>query len=100
MVTSVRGPRDLLEPHERDVMGRPPRMANQPLLKRFGIWRIAFISLLLFVFTFNPFYWLSHHGVPIEIARTAAVNAMILGQVFYLVNSRFYLKLPFRFVPS
>ena len=77
------------EPHERDVMGRPPRMANQPLLNRFGIWRIAFISLLLLVFTFGTFYWLSHHGVPIEIARTAAVNAMILGQVFYLVNSRF-----------
>ena len=77
------------EPHERDVMGRPPRMANQPLLNRFGIWRIAFISLLLLVFTFGTFYWLSHHGVPIEISRTAAVNAMILGQVFYLVNSRF-----------
>ena len=77
------------EPHERDVMGRPPRIANQPLLNRFGIWRIAFISLLLLVFTFGTFYWLSHHGVPIEIARTAAVNAMILGQVFYLVNSRF-----------
>ena len=80
------------EPHERDVMSRPPRLANQPLLNRFGIWRIAFISLLLLVFTFGTFYWLSHHGASVELSRTAAVNAMILGQVFYLVNSRFLLE--------
>jgi magnesium-transporting ATPase (P-type) len=77
------------EPHERDVMSRPPRRANQPLINRFGIWRIAFISVLLLVFTFGTFYWLSHHGASVELARTGAVNALILGQVFYLVNSRF-----------
>ena len=77
------------EPHERDVMFRPPRLANQPLVNRFGLWRIAFISVLLLVFTFGTFFWLTHHGASIEFARTAAVNAMILGQVFYLVNSRF-----------
>lgn len=80
------------EPHERDVMSRPPRVANQPLLNRFGIWRIAFISVLLLVFTFGTFYWLTHHGASVELARTAAVNAMVLGQVFYLVNSRFLLE--------
>ena len=77
------------EPHERDVMSRPPRRGNQPLISQFGIWRIAFISVLLLVFTFGTFYWLSHHGASIELARTGAVNALILGQVFYLVNSRF-----------
>ncbi|MGA7395705.1 MAG: cation transporting ATPase C-terminal domain-containing protein, partial [Terrimicrobiaceae bacterium] len=77
------------EPHERDVMFRPPRTANQPLINRFGIWRIAFISVLLTIFTFGTFYWLSHHGASVELSRTAAVNAMIIGQVFYLVNSRF-----------
>jgi magnesium-transporting ATPase (P-type) len=77
------------EPHERDVMSRPPRRANQPLINQFGIWRIVFISVLLLVFTFGTFYWLSHHGASVELARTGAVNALILGQVFYLVNSRF-----------
>ena len=77
------------EPHERDVMGRPPRPVNQPLVNRFGIWRIAFISILLLIFTFGSFYWLMHHGASLELARTVAVNAMIIGQVFYLVNSRF-----------
>jgi magnesium-transporting ATPase (P-type) len=77
------------EPHERDVMSRLPRRANEPLINQFGIWRIVFISVLLLVFTFGTFYWLSHHGASVELARTGAVNALILGQVFYLVNSRF-----------
>ncbi len=77
------------EPHERDVMLRPPRPTGQPLINRFGLWRLAFISLLLLVFTFGTFFWLTHHGAAIELARTAAVNAMIIGQAFYVVNSRF-----------
>ena len=77
------------EPHERDVMNRPPRPTGQALVSRFGLWRIVFISLLLTIFTFGTFFWLTHHGATIEFARTAAVNAMIIGQVFYLVNSRF-----------
>ena len=35
------------EPHEFGVMKRPPRKVDRPLLDRFGIWRIAFISVLL-----------------------------------------------------
>lgn len=77
------------EPHERDVMLRPPRPTGQPLINRFGLWRLLFISVLLLIFTFGTFFWLTHHGSSIELARTAAVNAMIIGQVFYLVNSRF-----------
>ena len=77
------------EPHEHDVMLRPPRPTGQPLINRFGLWRLVFISVLLLVFTFGTFFWLTHHDASIEFARTAAVNAMIIGQVFYLVNSRF-----------
>jgi hypothetical protein len=43
---------------------------------------------LLLIFTFGTFFWLTKHGA-CEL-RTAAVNAMIVGQV-YLVNSRFLL---------
>lgn len=77
------------EPHERDVMLRPPRPTGQGLINRFGLWRIVFISVLLLVFTFGTFRKLTHDGATIELARTGAVNAMIIGQVFYLVNSRF-----------
>lgn len=83
------------EPHEADVMFRAPRPVNQALVNGFGLWRLAFISLMLLVFTFGTFYWLIHHGAAIEYARTAAVNAMIIGQAFYLVNSRFLFKSSF-----
>ena len=80
------------EPHERGVMRRSPRAVNRPLITRFGLWRIIFISLLLTVFTFGTFYWLKTHGASLELSRAAAINAMILGQIMYLINSRFLLE--------
>ncbi len=78
------------EPHEPDVMRRPPRSPHKPLLDGFGLWRIGFISFLLLIFTFGAFYWTKTYlQAPIELCRTVAVNALILGQAFYLVNSRF-----------
>ena len=65
---------------------------NRPLITRFGLWRIIFISLLLTVFTFGTFYWLKTHGASLELSRAAAINAMILGQIMYLINSRFLLE--------
>jgi magnesium-transporting ATPase (P-type) len=80
------------EPHENGVMSRPPRRVDRPLLDHFGLWRIAFISLLLLLITFGAFF-LTYRmlGRPLEIARTTAVNALIIGQIAYLLNSR-YLK--------
>jgi len=83
------------EPHEHGVMQCPPRSVASPLLNRFGIWRIAFISVLLLIFTFGTFFWLITHDASIELSRTAAVNAMITGQVFYLINSRFLMDSSF-----
>jgi magnesium-transporting ATPase (P-type) len=78
------------EPHERDVMKRPPRRVDRPLLDIFGLWRIAFISLLLLILTFGTFFYLYHvKELSIELSRTTAVNALIMGQAFYLLNSRF-----------
>lgn len=78
------------EPHERDVMKRPPRQVDRPLLDIFGLWRIAFISLLLLILTFGTFFYLYHvKELSIELSRTTAVNALIMGQAFYLLNSRF-----------
>ncbi len=90
MVTSITLALALsFEPHEPCVMRRPPRRVDRPLLDAFGIWRLGFISFLLLLLTFGAFFWMYHHGRSIEVSRTAAVNALILGQVFYLLNSRF-----------
>ncbi len=80
------------EPMEPDVMRRPPRRVNRPLLNAFGVWRVGFVSILLLGMTFGFFFWMQQQGAGVELSRTAAVNALIVGQVFYLLNSRFLLR--------
>jgi magnesium-transporting ATPase (P-type) len=77
------------EPHEADVMRRPPRSIDRPIVTGFGIWRILFVGAALVVYTLLAFAWLKAEGASDEMARTAAVNAITLGQVFYLLNSRY-----------
>ena len=48
MVTSVAlGLVISFEPHELDVMQRPPRAVDRPILTGFGIWRVIFVGLAL-----------------------------------------------------
>ncbi|MCW9059965.1 MAG: cation-transporting P-type ATPase [Gammaproteobacteria bacterium] len=80
------------EPTEPGVMKRPPRPPNTPILSGFLIWRILFVSALLVLGTFGHFMWLDAQEVPVELARTAAINTLVMGQVFYLFNSRYILE--------
>jgi len=90
MVTSVAlGLVISFEPHEDDVMLRPPRAIDRPIVTGFGLWRILFVGAALVVYTLAAFAWLKDHGASDGMARTAAVNAITLGQVFYLLNSRY-----------
>jgi magnesium-transporting ATPase (P-type) len=90
MVTSVTlGLVISFEPHEPDVMRRPPARAGRPIVDAFGIWRVIFIGLLLLALTLTAFFGIYTRGVPIEIARTVAVNALTIGQMFYLLNARY-----------
>src|SRR5262249_16309149 len=36
-----------------------------------------------------PFFWMKSEGASDPLARTVAVNAITIGQVFYLLNSRY-----------
>jgi magnesium-transporting ATPase (P-type) len=90
MVTSVAlGLVISFEPHELDVMLRPPRMVNRPILDAFGVWRVVFVGALLLTLTLWAFFWMKSQGASDPLARTVAVNALVIGQVFYLLNSRF-----------
>jgi magnesium-transporting ATPase (P-type) len=92
MVTSVAlGLVISFEPHEADVMRRPPRAVDRPIVTGFGIWRILFVGAALVVYTLATFFWMEGEGASYGAARTAAVNAITLGQVFYLLNSRYLL---------
>jgi magnesium-transporting ATPase (P-type) len=92
MVTSVAlGLVISFEPHESDVMSRPPRAVGRPIVTGFGVWRIVFVGSALLAYTLWAFFWMKSHSASDELARTAAVNAITIGQVFYLMNSRYLL---------
>ena len=92
MVTSVAlGLVISFEPHELDVMSRPPRAVDRPILTGFGIWRVVFVGLALLAVTLWAFFWMKGQGASDELARTVAVNMITIGQVFYLLNSRYLL---------
>jgi calcium-translocating P-type ATPase len=76
------------EKAEQNVMERPPRNPSEPLLSGFLIWRIAFVSLILVIGTFGLFIWEREQGSSIELARTVAVNTLVMFEIFYLFNAR------------
>ncbi len=80
------------EPAEGDVMARPPRQVDEPVFSPFLIWRILFVSVLLASGTFGLFIWERLQGVGIDHARTLAVNALVMFEIFYLFNARFLLR--------
>ena len=79
------------EPAERNVMQRPPRSPKEPMLSSFLIWRIIFVSLILVSGTFGLFLWEREHGASIELARTVAVNTLVMFEIFYLFCARYLL---------
>jgi magnesium-transporting ATPase (P-type) len=90
MVTSVAlGLVISFEPHELDVMRRPPRAVDRPILDSFGVWRVVFVGTALLVLTLWAFFWMKSQDASDPLARTVAVNALVIGQVFYLLKSRF-----------
>ena len=90
MVTSVSlGIALAFEPPEKDVMLRPPRSISEPILTRFGLWRIAFVTALMVLPSLGLYIFDLAQGAPIEEARTALVNMIVMAEVFYLFNVRF-----------
>jgi magnesium-transporting ATPase (P-type) len=76
---------------EGDVMRRPPRRVDEPLLTGFVLWRIGFVGAMLLVGVGWLFLHEQERGdASIEFARTAAVNALVMGQIFYLLSARHF----------
>src|SRR5262249_52425094 len=62
------------------------------ILDGFGIWRVVFVGLALLGLTLGAYFWMKRSpATSDELARTVAVNALVIGQVFYLLNSRYKL---------
>jgi P-type Ca2+ transporter type 2C len=76
------------EPMEENVMERPPRKSDEPILGKLFIWRIAFVSILIGGLTLLVFNLMRSNGLENDTARTIAVNTLVAGQLFYLFNCR------------
>ena len=85
-----------MEVMEPDVMSRPPRKPDKPLLSPFIIFRMIMVSMIMAGGTIGLFLWeyqteLSRgtaYLVAVSEAQTMAVTAMVLFQVFYLIDCR------------
>jgi magnesium-transporting ATPase (P-type) len=72
-------------------MRRLPRAVDRPILDAFGVWRVIFVGLALLALTLWAFFWMKSKDASDELARAVAVNALVIGQMFYLLNSRYKL---------
>ncbi len=79
------------EKAENNVMERQPRNTGEPLLSGFVVWRIVYVSLIILAGTFGLFLWYENTGYSHDMARTVAVNTLVMFEIFYLFSSRFFL---------
>lgn len=77
------------EPAEANVMQRPPRRSDAPIVPVLVIWRIALVSLLFTAGVFGQFQLALWQGLAVETARTMTVNTLIVMEVAYLFSVRY-----------
>lgn len=80
------------EKPESNVMARMPRKPAEPLLSKFLVWRIVFVSLLMVGGTYGLFLWEQSQSTSMPAARTVAVNTLVVFEIFYVFNSRYLLN--------
>lgn len=84
------------ETMEPDVMQRPPRMRNVPILSRLMIFRIVLVSFLMAAGTVALFLWEYYselergtaRAIAVAEAQSMAVTVIVFFQIFYLINCR------------
>jgi magnesium-transporting ATPase (P-type) len=84
------------EGKERNVMGRPPRPAGEPILSGLVLRRTALSALLMTAGAVGLFLWEWHRELAAGVAppmalaesQTLTVTTVIFFQVFYLLESR------------
>ena len=80
-----------VEPMERKVMQRSPRHPDEPILGRSFFRRIVFVSILSGGLTFGAFLIMDGQGADdgtLALARTVAVNMLVVAHTFYLFACR------------
>ncbi len=72
------------EPTEDNTMKRPPRAREEPLLSGELIWHIILVSALFLAAVFGMYAYAIDKGHPPELARTIALNTLVVLEIFHL----------------
>lgn len=72
------------EPTEASTMRRPPRPRHEPLLTGELAWHIVLVSMLFLSGVFGMFAYATERGYSTELARTIAVNTLVVMEIFHL----------------
>ncbi|WP_116475802.1 cation-transporting P-type ATPase [Zobellella maritima] len=72
------------EPTEAGTMQRLPRSRNQPLLTGGLVWNIILVSSLFLCGVFGIYAYAIDRGYSVELARTLAMNTLVVMELFHL----------------
>jgi magnesium-transporting ATPase (P-type) len=72
------------EPTETDTMHRPPRPRNEPIFKGELAWHIVLVSVLFLGGVFGVYAYAVDKGYSVELARTIALNTLVVMEIFHL----------------
>jgi magnesium-transporting ATPase (P-type) len=72
------------EPTEEHTMRRPPRRRDEPLLGGALVWHIVFVSTLFLCAVYGLYAYAIDRGYSVEMARTIAVNTLVVLEIFHL----------------
>ncbi len=74
------------EPRPPRLMEQPPRPPGQPLLTRGLVQKVLLVAAFYWLFIFGMFLWARSHDLDLALARTMAIQSLVLAQMAYLVS--------------
>lgn len=77
-----------MEKREPNVMQRPPRRPQEPIIDRQMRWQIIIQSFFMMVAVLCPFYYVLRYYSNIELARTYAFTTLIFSELLRAYTSR------------
>ncbi|WP_256971733.1 HAD-IC family P-type ATPase [Marinilactibacillus psychrotolerans] len=78
----------IFEPAEPGLMDREPRDTSASLIGKHDAFQIAYVSILMAVFSLVAYDWLIASGANQVTASTMVVNIIVISKIFYLFNVR------------
>jgi magnesium-transporting ATPase (P-type) len=72
------------EPTEDNTMRRPPRPRSEPLLGAGLVWHVVLVAILFVCGVFGIYAYATDRGYPVELARTIALNTLVVMEIFHL----------------